>query len=116
MAIAQIEVVENGQIVNNNEELSVGTASDVFIDLQCIGDTMNVIWFRIMGLNFSFNQTVTSYDPLTGLLRVFIAFLQDPANLVDGRVSLSCVRNSRVTNIMITPGENKCTCTQSIMF
>ena len=113
VSATDILVVETGQIFSDNVELSVGNASDVFIDLQCTGegDVNTLLWFRprptpttIMS---TFNQTITSYDENSGFLRVF---LQDPDNIVanGGLVFLSCFRNFIQANVNLRPGENHC--------
>ena len=102
--------METGQILSNNAELSVGNASDVFIDLQCTGGAIdeNLLWFQALspptGLTFPFNQTMTSYDEVSGFLRVFI---QDP-NIVssEGLVFLACFRNFIRVNVNLRPGED----------
>ena len=107
---AEILLVETGQMFTN-AEFSVGNASDVFIDLQCIGEgTEDVLWFRqpVFQLISTFNQTITSFDEDTGLLRVFITYIQDPDNMAgNGLVMLSCFRNF-IANVNFRPGESHC--------
>ena len=113
---AEILLVETGQMFTA-AEFSVGNASDVFIDLQCIGEGTEVVfWFQTLPtpvqLISTFDQTITSFDADTGFLRVFINFIQDPNNLVvrngNSLVFLSCFRASMAPTVNFRPGESHC--------
>ena len=109
VSATNILVVETGQVLSDDVELSVGNTSDVFIDLQCTGaGTGDVFWFHPRpsptGVPFPFNQTVTSYDEVSGFLRVFI---QDPNIVVsEGLVFLACFRNFIRADVNLRTGEN----------
>ena len=106
----EIELVETGRILDNNEELSFGTVSDIIVDLQCVGDgEENSDWFRrfpfILELAEPLDPTETSYDPSSGFLRLLSPFLQDQDNLDLGLISIQCVRLIRPASVDFRPGE-----------
>ena len=106
----EIVLVECGRVLANNEELSVGDASDIIVDLQCVGTGVgNSDWFRrfpfVLQLPQPLEPTATSYDPSSGFLRLLSSFLQDPDNIDLGFVAIQCVRLVRAAAVDFRPGE-----------
>jgi hypothetical protein len=106
----EIEVVETGQVFTGIAEFSVGSASDVLLDFQCNGSepAISLFWFKTRPPEFEqirkpFDQTTTSYDPSSGLLRLYSEFLDDPAIISSGFVRLQCFRNSNSVDFDLRP-------------
>ena len=90
--------------------LSVGDASDIIVDLQCVGTGVgNSNWFLrfplVLELPQPLEPTATSYDLSSGFLRLLSSFLQDPDNIDFGVVAIQCVRLSRPASVDFRPGE-----------
>ena len=96
---------------------SVGNASDVLVDMLCIGDTPapGLVWFRgvpsFAALPSPFNLVTTSYDSQSGFVRIYSSYIQDPDNLSlqSGvqAVNIRCFRNnmdSPVPTVNFVPG------------
>ena len=101
---------ETGQVFTN-AVFSVGNASDVFLDFQCIGGGVasNLIWFRrrpmFLELPIPLDLRSTSYSPVSGRARVFSDFIQDAENIVDGLVFLQCSRDRVPAVVNLMPGQ-----------
>ena len=112
-ATNRIELQENN-ISFTSAQFSVGAASDILLDLLCVGDgpTNTLLWLqsepRATQLPTPLNLTSTSYNEITGWLLVFSPFLQNPEHRDEnGLVNLQCYRNfGNVLSVDLRPGYN----------
>ena len=69
---------------NSVRVFTVANVSDFFQDFQCTAPT---VWFRrrptLIELSSPLDPTTTSYNPDTGLARIFSNYIRDPQNLVE---------------------------------
>ena len=75
--------------------ISIGNASDVFVDVQCLLEDGGTIWQWHIFPSFTpilptnLNPPTTSYNESSGLLRVFTSFIEEYGQ--DGRLNLQCL-------------------------
>ena len=106
----RVELPEANISFTTSDQLSVGNASDVLVELLCVGDdpTNRVFWVRRGSgeLPNDFSQTSTSYNAMTGLLRVFSPYIQNPEHRdEEGLVTLQCFRNfGNSVSVALRPG------------
>ena len=109
-ATAQVDIVvlETGEIAENNALFTAGSASDLFIDFRCDGNG-NPVWLRRFPTSVEickpFNQTMTSYDPNSGFLRVFSEYFRAPDNMRDGLAGFQCLRHFQQAAVNVRPRE-----------
>ena len=89
---------------------SVANVSDFSVDFLCTGGgTADSVWFRRLPvfslLPSPFVRTATSYNPSTGLARIFSEYIRTAENQVDGVVFLQCVRGGFPATVDLRPGE-----------
>ena len=105
----QIELLENGQTFALTAQFSVGYASDLWVDFQCIGTNPVTSWSR-RRLRFSelpqpLDPSTTSFSPSSGVVRIFSDYIRNPANRVNGAVTVGCFRGGPGSGIVeLMPG------------
>ena len=93
-------VLENGLSLNGGDIVTVGNASDVFVDIQCLG-TSRFTWsifpepFPSTPIPTPLLPFETSYDSSSGLIRVFQAFILEFREQ-NGMLDLQCTTRSGV--------------------
>ena len=108
----QIVLLENDQSFTN-AVFSVANVSDFSVDFLCTGGgTADSVWFRRLPvfslLPSPFVWTATSYNPSTGLARIFSEYMRTAENQVDGVVFLQCVRGGLPATVDFRPGKSSC--------
>ena len=111
-ATNRIELPEANISFTTPEQFSVGNASDVLVELLCVGDgpTIRVFWVRRGSgeLPNEFSLTSTFYNADTGRLRLFSPYIQNPQHRdEEGLINLQCFRNFGNSIIVaLRPGGN----------
>lgn len=100
--------------------VSIGNASDVFVDVQCLLGDGGTEWQWHIFPSFTptlptnLNPSTTSYNESSGLLRVFTSFIEEYGQ--DGRLSLQCLERvgtgtlSEVLTIALGKNNYFCQC------
>ena len=93
----QIVLLENGQTSAVPAPFSVGYASDLLVDFQCIGTDPETAWSRrrprFSPLPEPLDPSTTSFSPSSGVVRVFSDYIRNPDNIDDGAVTIGCFRD-----------------------
>ena len=86
-------VIENGVTLEAGSIISVGNASDVAIDIQCLGDVgTSWTWYIFPSyttLPTPLDPSLTSYSMDSGVLRVFSSFVGERES--DGVLDFVCL-------------------------
>ena len=93
----QIVLLENGQTFALTAQFSVGYASDLLVDFQCIGTDPVTSWSRrlprFIALPQPLDPSTTSFSPSSGVVRVFSDYIRNPDNIVRRAVTIRCFRD-----------------------
>ena len=90
-------------------QFSVGYASDLLVDFQCIGTNPVTSWSRrrprFSLLPEPLDPRTTSFSPSSGVVRIFSDYIRNPDNIVDGAVTIGCFRGGPSSGIVeLMPG------------
>ena len=104
----QIELLENGQTFAVTQ-FSVGYASDLLVDFQCIGTNPVTAWSgrtpRFSALPQPLDPSTTSFSPSSGVVRIFSDYIRNPDNIFGGAVTIVCFRGGPGTaTVVLMPG------------
>ena len=94
----QVELVENGRRFTV-AAFTVGNSSDLFVEFRCLGAQPVASWTRAFrdGLPQPLDPRTTSYDPSSGVVRIFS---KNPANMM-----LRCFRDGPGFGVVeLSPG------------
>jgi hypothetical protein len=104
----QIELLESGQTFTVTAQFSVGYASDLLVDFQCIGTDLVTSWSRrtprFSELPQPLDPRTTSFSSSSGVARIFSDYIRN--NIFDaGAVTLQCLRDGPgFGSVTLVPG------------